>query len=154
MTTGDPVKAVAPACGAHKREPFGPLAMLFGRFSSVGALCTFASYAFFVPLAAVTSYVVANALAWIAGATLGFALNRRFTFGLRGRAHMRQDAALFALGSIGQFAVGSLGFWLLIGIIGLPPVLAFPLNLAFTIPPMFLFLRFVAFRRARSAGSS
>jgi putative flippase GtrA len=132
-------------------DSFRPLTAVLGRFGIVGVVCTLTAYAIFVIAAGFMHYVLANVLGWLAATGLSFALNRRFTFGISDVEHIRRDAVLFALGSLGQLTVASASYWLLIGVLGLPPFVAFPIVLGLTVPPMFLFLKAIAFRRRRKA---
>lgn len=116
------------------------------RFGLVGAICTAIGYITFVIAADHVHYMIAALFSWISGALLGFALNRSFTFGIRGTENIRQHFALFFSGSLAQLGLASTGYWLLIGILHLPPSLAFPINLVMTAAMMFLYLNFIAFR--------
>ncbi|MBB4639750.1 GtrA family protein [Rhizorhapis suberifaciens] len=116
------------------------------RFGVVGAICTIIGYITFVFAAEHTHYMLAALLSWISGALFGFALNRSFTFGIRGSEKVRRHFVLFFSGSLAQLGLASAGYWLLIGVLHLPPVVAFPINLIMTAAMMFLYLNFVAFR--------
>lgn len=91
-------------------------------------------------------YMAANACAWAAGAALGFVLNRRLTWEVRGSEGLSVQAVLVAAGSLGQLAISSTGSWLMIRQWALPTDLAFVVNLFATASFMFLYMNGVAFR--------
>jgi putative flippase GtrA len=119
------------------------------RFGLTGALTTGIAYVVFVGLiAAGVQYLLASAAAWAASLGVGFAINRRFTFGIVGPESRRKDFGLYVTGALLQLALGMAGYAILIGRIGLDPTPAFICNLVLTTTFSFLFLRFITFRRA------
>jgi putative flippase GtrA len=116
------------------------------RFGLVGSMTTGLSYVMFVGLIGLhVHYLLASAAGWIASIGVGFYLNKRFTFGVGAGASVRQIGKyLFGYGL--QLAVGSCGYAILMGRLGLTPTLAFLVNLIATAATSFLFMRFVVFR--------
>jgi len=122
------------------------------RFGLSGALTTAVAYVIFIGLIEGLHwhYAVATIMAWIASVGVGFKLNRRFTFRIRGGPQGRQFL-LFLTGALLQLCL-SLGCnAVLIGWQRLNPSLAFVLNLMVTTSFSFLYLNLVAFRAARRA---
>ena len=117
------------------------------RFSLVGLLCTAASYGAFVGLTPLVGYGAANVMAWAAGFLLSFALNRGFTYRIRGSHRSREQFGLFLLGSAAQLGIASAGYWLLIGRLHMNTSAAFAINLVFTAAFMFAYMECVAFGR-------
>jgi len=118
------------------------------RFGLTGALTTALSYVVFIGLIRLgTHYEAASAASWALGLVVGFAVNRRFTFGISGADRRKRDFTLYGLGSLLQLGLGLTGYALLIGRLRLDPTPAFILNTAVTATFNFLFLRFVTFRR-------
>ena len=119
------------------------------RFGLTGALTTTLSYVVFVGLIRLGMYYeAASAASWALGLVVGFAINRRFTFGISGADRRKRDFTLYGLGSLLQLGLGLVGYALLIGRLHLDPTPAFILNTSVTATFNFLFLRFVTFRRA------
>jgi putative flippase GtrA len=119
------------------------------RFGLTGALTTALSYVVFVGLIRLAVfYEVASVASWALGLVIGFAINRRFTFGIEGANRRTRDFALYCIGSLLQLGLGMAGYALLIGRLHLGPTPAFILNTGVTATFNFLFLRFVTFRRA------
>jgi putative flippase GtrA len=118
------------------------------RFGLTGALTTALSYVVFVSLIRLRMYYeAASAASWAIGLVVGFAANRRFTFGISGADRRKRDFTLYILGSLLQLGLGLAGYALLIGRLRLDPTPAFILNTSVTATFNFLFLRFVTFRR-------
>ena len=122
------------------------------RFSMVGAVSTLISYVVFISLAKVVHYQVANVASWGAGLGVGFILNRRITYGIRGAGGLPRHMALFAAGSVGQLAVSAIGYAVLIGGFHLNTTLAFAVNLLLTASYMFAYLESIAFRGRGKTG--
>ena len=119
------------------------------RFGLTGVLTTALSYGVFIGLIRLGAYYeVASVASWALGLALGFAINRRFTFGISGADSRKRDLLLYVAGSLLQLGLGLAGYALLIGRLGLGATPAFVLNTAVTASFNFLFLRFVTFRRA------
>ena len=117
------------------------------RFGISGASAAAASYACFISLFALGfNYEIATVAAWVLAVLVSFALNRRFTFGVRAAGHSR-DFGLFVLGALAQLAISMAGFWVTIGNWKMDPSVAyaclFPVNVGFS----FAFMRMVVFRR-------
>ena len=118
------------------------------RFGLTGVVTTALAYVVFVGLVhAGVHYAIASAASWASGLTVGFVLNRRFTFGISGARHRGRDFTLYVLGAVLQLLLGLAGYAVLIGRLRLDPTPAFVLNTAVTATFNFLFLRFVTFRR-------
>jgi putative flippase GtrA len=118
------------------------------RFALTGALTTVLSYVGFIGLIRLGAYYeLASVVSWALGLVLGFAVNRRFTFGISGADRRTRDLSLYIVGSLLQLGLGMAGYALLIGRLGLAATPAFVLNTAVTASFNFLFLRFVTFRR-------
>ena len=117
------------------------------RFVITGALTTATAYVVFIGLIAVgVYYLVANVFAWGLSLLVGFAVNRRFTFQIRGATDRTRHFGLYVLGAVLQLMLGSIGYWVLIGRFHLDPTPAFVLNLIVTSTFNYLFLSLVAFR--------
>lgn len=124
------------------------LAARVAAYSLVGLVSTaVVSAVFFVALGFV-NYLVANAAAWLAGLVVGFTLNRRFTFGIRGGRGRGRHASLYFAGTVLQFGLSQLCLYLLIGRLGSPPVPAWACALVATTLFGFAFANLVTFRRA------
>lgn len=121
------------------------------RFSFAGAICTLVGGIVFVVSARFVHYQAANVASWASGVALGFAMNRRFTYGIIGPEALNAQLAIFFIGSLGQLALSSLGYALLIGRFHLAPVVAFIMNLIFTATYMFAYLELLTFRRRGAA---
>ncbi len=118
------------------------------RFGLTGALTTAFSYGVFIGLIHLGLYYeIASVASWALGLCVGFALNRRFTFGISGADRRTRDFSFYVLGSLLQLGLGLGGYALLIGRLRLDATPAFILNTAVTATFNFLFLRFVTFRR-------
>lgn len=122
------------------------------RFGLSGVLTTGVAYVAFIGLIEGLHwhYALATIGAWIASVGVGFTLNRRFTFGIRGGAQGRQFA-LFVVGSLLQLALSIGCNAVLIGQWRLNSSLAFLLNLMVTTSFSFAYLNLVAFRATRRA---
>jgi putative flippase GtrA len=111
------------------------------RFIVIGVTCATLSLAVFTStLALGCSALAANALAWLSGAALGFVLNRRYTFEIRGAAGLTRQTVLIAGGSLAQLGISSLGCLLLLERLGLPAVIVFGLNVAATSSFMYVYM--------------
>jgi len=115
------------------------------RFGVVGAISTILSYIGFVIFSAHMSYFLAGFISWLPSMLISFLLNRRYTFYFFGRANILKQWALFLPGSLGQMALAFFGYWILIGLLHFPPVMAYPINLIATSAMMFTYLKFVTF---------
>jgi len=92
-------------------------------------------------------YLVANAAGWISGVLVGFSLNRTMTFEVRDSRAWRSQLAMFLAGAIAQLALSSLGLTLLVGHLGLGPLVAFVINTVVLATLNFLWLHVVFARR-------
>ncbi|HTX49814.1 MAG TPA: GtrA family protein [Caulobacteraceae bacterium] len=119
------------------------------RFGLTGLLTTAIAYVVMAGLMRVgVFYLVAATASWAASLCVGFAINRRFTFQIRGAAQSKRDFGFYVLGAVLQLLVGWAGYGVLIGELHLRVTPAFAINLVFTTGFSFLFMRFVTFRRA------
>jgi putative flippase GtrA len=122
------------------------------RFGLTGLLTTAIAYVVFVGLVKLgLHYLLATMVAWAASLTVGFVVNRRFTFGIVGPARGKRDFGLYVVGAVLQLLLSMAGYALLIGQLHLAPTPAFAINLVATTSFNYLFLRFVTFRRAARA---
>ncbi len=117
-----------------------------GRFGVTGIICTFISYFVFVIASYFVQYIIANIISWLVSVAFAFPMHRGFTFKERADLSWVNEIGRFIPGSVGQLILASFGYWVLIGQLGLLPVVAFPLNLLITATAMFLYLHFVVFR--------
>jgi putative flippase GtrA len=118
----------------------------FLRFLVAGAVNTGATYALFLGLAQVLPYLVAYAIAYVAGIALAYALAAGFVF----RVPPQWSTALrFPLVYVLQFAVGSGVMALLVEAFGVAPAFAAIAAIVASIP-----VTFVASRRALRAPRS
>jgi putative flippase GtrA len=124
------------------------------RFGLTGLLTTAIAYGVMAGLMRLgVHYLVAAAASWASSLCVGFAINRRFTFGIRGAEQSKRDFGVYALGAVMQLLLGMAVYSVLIGQWRLQVTPAFAINLVFTTSFSFLFMRFVTFRRvARPAG--
>ncbi len=119
------------------------------RFGLTGLLTTAIAYLAFVGLIRLgLNYLPATVVAWAASLTVGFVVNRRFTFGIVGAERSKRDFGLYVTGAVLQLLLSMAGYALLIGQLHLAPTPAFAVNLVATTSFNYLFLRFVTFRRA------
>jgi putative flippase GtrA len=123
-------------------------------FGVAGSIATVVSYLGFIGLLKVTNYVVAATGSWVLGVACGFALNRRFTFGISGPAGQGKHLALFLLGAVLQYGLAMVGYAILLGRLQLNPSLAFIINLPITTSFSFAFQNLVVFRRAAEAADN
>jgi putative flippase GtrA len=134
------------------------------RFGLTGLLTTAIAYVVFIGLERLGAhylpaglvklgvhYQLATVVAWAAALTVGFVVNRRFTFGIVGRERGKRDFGLYVVGAVLQLLLSMAGYALLIGQLHLAPTPAFAVNLVATTTFNYLFLRFVTFRRAAPA---
>jgi putative flippase GtrA len=121
------------------------------KFAFVGVVCTLISYAaYWLALRFGAHYLGANAAGWICGVGLGFVLNRRMTFRVQGAQAWRRQLVMFVIGAVAQLGLSSLGLTLLIGGLGLGPLLAFVINTIILSALNFAWLHFV-FRKSENA---
>lgn len=118
------------------------------RFGLTGLLTTAIAYGVMAGLTRLgVFYLVAATASWAASLCVGFAVNRRFTFRIRGAEQSKRDFGFYALGAVLQLLVGWAGYAVLMGELHLSVTPAFAINLVFTTSCSFLFMRFVTFRR-------
>lgn len=116
------------------------------RYGLTGLITTAVSYGLFIWLIGTGwGYRVAAVLSWAASMLLGFAINRRFTFGVRGADRRALQFGLFLTGAILQLLLAMLIYELLIGDLGWAPTPAFLANLVLTISFNFAWLNAIAF---------
>jgi putative flippase GtrA len=122
------------------------------KFGATGLLTTGVAYVVFAGLRALGGhYAVAAAAAWAMSLLVGFAINRRFTFGIAGGDSRVRDFGLYVVGAVLQLLVGEAGYGVFISLLHMGTTWAFLANLPITTSFNFLFLRFVVFRRAAAA---
>jgi putative flippase GtrA len=127
----------------------GPQIHRLARFVISGGASTLVAYAVVIGLLRIGAhYSLAVAASWPAAMLTGFALNRRFTFGIRGAEKRGRDLGLFVVGSLLQLGLAIAGFGFLTEGLGLGPSLAFLVNIALTTAFSFGFQSLVTFRRA------
>jgi putative flippase GtrA len=120
------------------------------RFGVSGTVATLASYLSFVALMHIgLHYLLAGGGSWICGSASGFAMNRRFTFGIRGRDGRARQLGLFMVGAVLQLLLALAGYAVLIDGFHLSPSLAFAANLTITTSFGFTFASLVTFRNHR-----
>ncbi|SEK27984.1 Putative flippase GtrA (transmembrane translocase of bactoprenol-linked glucose) [Roseateles sp. YR242] len=116
----------APPSGPAAGRPAGPVTLgRFGRFLLVGGVATAVHYVTAFGLLTLAGWppVRASATGFIVGALANYALNARFTFGLKGGhgRHLPRFAAVAGLG----WLLNAAGMWGLLRL-GLHPYLAQP----------------------------
>jgi putative flippase GtrA len=117
------------------------------RFGVSGAVATLIAYVTFIIGLQFWHYAWANVFSWCISVTFGFLMNRRFTFGIRGRENGVRDLAMFLVGALLQLGLSMIGLRILIGALHLNATLAFVINLVFTSSFSFAYLNLIAFRR-------
>jgi len=115
-------------------------------FGWVGALCTAVSAVVFLLASRWIHYQAANVVAWACGVAVGFTLNRRITFQIRGGAGVLRQIGMFLLGSGCQLLVSALCYWWLVEQMHLPLHLALLINIAVTSVVTYSWMRVVVFR--------
>ena len=122
------------------------------RFLLVGGLTTGLNFLLFVGLVRLgLHHLLAATVGWLVGLLVSFVLNKRFTFGVRTRADVREVGS-FLSGYVLQLALGLGVYALLIDGFGLGPPLAFAINLVLVAAFSFAFMRAAVFRPAASGG--
>lgn len=119
----------------------------FGTFVVAGLVATAVSYAVFIPLAPRIGWLPAALTAWVPAVTVAFLLNRRLTFGIRGKERLKRQFGLYVLGALAQLGMSLVGYFVLIDLIGLGASLAFFINLAITTTFSYAFMSLVTFRK-------
>ena len=99
---GDPSPGGLRPPPGRPRSRFGSLAGQLARFIAVGVTCTVAYVLIYLLLRGAMNAQAANALSLLITAVANTALNRRLTFGIRGRAH----AARHQLRGLIAFGIG------------------------------------------------
>jgi putative flippase GtrA len=118
------------------------------RFGMSGVVATLASYLGFMVLMGLgLHYLVAGLGAWVCGVCAGFAMNRRFTFQIKGSEGRGRQFRRFLVGAFLQLVLALAGYAILIGRLGMAPTLAFWANLVITTAFSFAFMSLVTFRR-------
>ncbi|MBV9995942.1 MAG: GtrA family protein [Caulobacteraceae bacterium] len=119
------------------------------KFSIAGGLTTAVAYIATMLFLSMMNYIPATILAWTVSVGVGFALNRRFTFGIVGPTRRLKELALFVLAALLQLLITLGNYSIMLGRLGFDPTVAFLINLAITTSFGFAFLNLVTFRRAR-----
>jgi putative flippase GtrA len=123
---------------------------LTSRFVLAGFVTTAVSYVLFMGmLDAGWNRAVAASASWAGSLLVGFAINRRFTFGIAGRARLGRQFFLFVLGALLQLLLAVVAYELLIGRLGWQPTLSFICVLVLTTAFSFIWLKVIAFGSAR-----
>lgn len=117
------------------------------RFGVSGVVATLIAYVTFIIGLQFWHYAWANVFSWCISVTFGFLMNRRFTFGIRGRESGVRDLLMFLVGALLQLGLSMIGLRILIGALHLNATLAFVINLVFTSSFSFAYLNLIAFRR-------
>jgi putative flippase GtrA len=118
------------------------------RFGVSGLVATLVSYFSFIGLMALgLHYLFAGLGAWVCGVSTGFAMNRRFTFQIKGGKGRGRQFRRFLIGAVLQLLLALAGYAILIGRLGMTPALAFWVNLVMTTAFSFAFMSLVTFRR-------
>jgi putative flippase GtrA len=126
----------------------------FRRFVIVGGATTTLSYLVFsASLRLGVHYLLAALLAWGISLGFGFVLNRRYTFGVRHAQGRLRELGLYIVGAVAQLALGSAGYAILIGRLGVATTPAFVVNTALVAVASFVFTRWVTFSRYRLSNS-
>ncbi len=126
--------------------------MQFLLYCLCGGLGVCTDYAvFWLALGGGLGYQGANALGYLAGTLLSFALNRVLTFGLRDRV-LRRLALFLGVASVGFGASAAL-LWLLVQQLQVEPRLAKLLTLPMVVLLQFGLNRRITFKRAPPAGA-
>jgi len=121
------------------------------RFLVTGSLTTLVAYLIFMAaIWAGLGYRLANPIAWICTVGMGATLNRWFTW--RSTTPWGVWMPLYLVGAVLQLTLSAVGYEFLIGYLALRPTPAFIFNTAFTATVSFLFMNFIAFRRAQTSG--
>lgn len=122
------------------------------RFGLVGCLTTGLSIGLFLILMRLGAhYLAASTLAWAAGLSVSFVLNKRFTFDLRTPTTIG-EAAAFAGGYVLQLVLSWIGYAVLIDGLTVEPARAAVLVTAAVAVFSFLFMRQAVFRRGLRSG--
>ncbi|HTI67144.1 MAG TPA: GtrA family protein [Caulobacteraceae bacterium] len=126
----------------------------FLRFLLVGGSVTGATYVAFSGLMHLgIHYLPAATAVWAFGVALNYGLSRSFTFARKDKARPREFAT-FVAGNLFQLGLGLTLYWVLIGVLGTSPTLAFVCNGALTAACSFAFMRWVVFPLAPRTRSS
>jgi putative flippase GtrA len=121
-------------------------------FLATGLVATAISYAIFIPLEPRLGWLPAAGAAWAPSVIVAFLLNRRLTFGIRGRARIERQFGLYAVGAFSQLGLSFAGYFVLIEVLGLAAAPAFFTNLILTTAFSYAFMSLVTFaRRAQPA---
>jgi putative flippase GtrA len=116
-----------------------------------GGVATAVSYVIFVPLAPHIGWFPAAVSAWLPAVIVAFLMNRRLTFGIRGRDSLEKQFGLYVLGALTQFGLSLVGYFVLIDLFGLGESLSFFINLIFTTAFSYAFMSLVTFRNRRQS---
>jgi putative flippase GtrA len=127
-----------------------PMTQLLGRifkFGLTGLAGAGIAYLLFIACLRFMSYVPATVIAWAASIAFGFFTNRRFTFGVRGRARRSRQAVLYAIGSTLQLGLSLLVYAWLFGRLHWTATPAYVANTLVTASFGFVFQSAATFRR-------
>ena len=116
------------------------------RFALVGGGMSLLNYLLFIGAVRLSApYLLAATMAWMATVSVGYSLNRRFTFGQPAWGCL-SDLAAYVAGYGLQFLISLVGLWVLMGLLRLGPSVAFLLNLLVTSSFSFCYLNLAVFR--------
>jgi putative flippase GtrA len=122
-------------------------------FLTTGAVATTISYVIFILLEPLVGWLPAAGAAWGPSVIIAFLMNRRLTFGIKGRARIERQFGLHLAGALSQLALSLAGYFLLIDVLRLSLTPAFFINLVFTTAFSYAFMSIFTFaRRAQPAG--
>lgn len=128
-------------------EPIKPLLGRLLKFGLTGLAGAAIAYVLFIACLRFMSYAPATIIAWAASIAFGFFTNRRFTFGVRGRARLSQQAVLYAVGSTLQLGLSLLVYAWLFGRLHWTATPAYVANTVVTASFGFAFQSAATFRR-------
>lgn len=130
---------------------YGPGGGRIVRFLAVGGFLTLMSYLIFVGLLGLgLHYLIASTAAWATGIVVSYFLNKGFTFAL-GSDFVWREFGMLVTGYVLQLGIASIGYVILMDMLGFGATPAFLINLIFVAAFSFLFMQLVVFRRSRQA---
>jgi putative flippase GtrA len=119
----------------------------FGRFIVIGCISTFVSYSSFLIFLRVFEihYIIANILSFVCGISVGYPLNKNWTFdkGRHKNSHFFQYLSVY----LTSLLISTLFLRFTVGVLGIIPEIAFILSLGITTCTNFLGTKFLVFRK-------
>lgn len=117
----------------------------FMKFSFVGVVTTAFNFCLFlIFLHSGFHYLIALLVAWAMSLALGFSLNRFLTFQVPYQISSG-EVARYAVATLFHLILALAGFVVLIDGMGIPPALAYPINLSFVAVCNFSVMRFLVY---------